>query len=120
MKTVLLLESDPTRRVVLALILRGLGYTVLETGSRGEVWSACNQEPGPIHLVILDDDDSSDFVVRLHIVCPQIRTLLLSDASQMQLAGMPCECAVVQRPFRVDVLADTIRGLLDRPRERAA
>ena len=69
---------------------------------------------------ILDHDSTSEFVARLQLLYPQIRAaLFLSDASSGELATMPCEYAFVQKPFRADALADTIRGLLEDPKKRA-
>ena len=119
MASVLLIESDPARLVALSLMLRCFGYTVLEAGSRGDAWRACNEHKEPIHLAILDNDTSSEFVGRLQLLWPQVRALFVSDASQANLAEMPCEYAFLQRPFRVDTLADIIEALLGHPRKSA-
>jgi DNA-binding response OmpR family regulator len=119
METILLIENDPATLVARALILRCLGYTILEAGSRDETWSVCSQHPGPIHLAILDNVASSEFVTRLQILCPQIRVLLVSDKAPGELNGMPCEYAFLPKPFRADGLADAIRVLLDGSRTRA-
>ena len=70
----------------------------------------------------LDHDSVYEFFVRLQLVHPQIRALLLTDASSARVAekfAMPCECSFVERPFQADALAGSIRALLDSPKERA-
>jgi len=126
MQTILLIENDPATLVARSLILRGFGYTVLEADSRGEAWSVCAEHRGPIRLIMmeasLDHDSACDFFTRLQLVHPQIRALLLTDASSARMAekfAMPCECYFLQRPFRADALPDSIRALLGSPKARA-
>jgi CheY-like chemotaxis protein len=75
MQTVLVVESEPTDLLALALILRSLGYTVLEADSTDEAISACREHPGPIQLVVteatLDNKDAREFVGRLRSLCPR-------------------------------------------------
>ena len=126
MQTILLIESDPATLVARSLILRCFGYTVLEAGSRGEAWSVCGEHSGTIRLIMmetsLDHDSAYEFFTRLQLVHPQIRALLITDASSARMAekfAMPCECSFLQRPFRADALADSIRALLDGLKARA-
>src|SRR5436190_20913474 len=112
--------------VAQSLILRCFGYTVLEASNPDEAWCVCGQHSGMIHLIvteaILDNDSSREFVTWLQVLYPEVRALLLTDASSEQLAekfSMPCECAFLQRPFRVNALADVIGVLLHSPRMRA-
>jgi two-component system cell cycle sensor histidine kinase/response regulator CckA len=124
MQTVLLVDHDPAKLVARSLILRCFGYTLLEAASRGEAWRVCHNHCGPIDLIITSatagNFTSSQFVSRLQLLYPQIRALFISDASSAELGvqqNMRGEYAFLQEPLRVDVLADTIKGLLDRPRE---
>ncbi|PYT24840.1 MAG: hypothetical protein DMG58_25440 [Acidobacteria bacterium] len=126
MQTILLIENGPATLVARALILNCFGYKALEAGSRGEAWTVCGEHSGTIRLIMmetsLDHDSVYEFLTRLKLVHPEIRALLLTDASSARMAekfAMPCECSFLQRPFRADTLADAIRGLLDGPRTRA-
>ena len=126
MQTILLIENDPASLIARSLILRCFGYTVLEAGSRGEAWRVCGEHAGTIRLIMmetgLDHDSAYEFFARLQLVHPQIRALLLTDASSARMAekfAMPCECSFLQRPFWADALADSIRALLDSPKKRA-
>ena len=127
MQTVLLVENDPAKLVARSLILHCFGYKVLEAGSRGEAWRVCHGHRGQIHVVLTNaipgNASSSQFVARLQLLYPQIRALFLSDATSPEPAlqqNMRGEYAFLQEPFRVDVLADTIKGLLDRPEKTSA
>ena|SRR5690242_19957130 len=127
MQTILLIENDPATLVARSLILRCFGYTVLEADSRGEAWSLCAEHVGPIHLIMmeasLDPDSVYEFFTRLQLVHVEIRALLLTDASSARMAekfAMPCECSFLQRPFRAEALADSIRALLDGPKAKAS
>jgi DNA-binding NtrC family response regulator len=125
METILLIEHDPALLVAVTLLLRSFGYRVLEAGSRGEAWRACHRYPAPIHLVLTkaipDKSSTSEFVSRLQLVHPQIRAaLFVPEASPPKLTDMPCEYAVLHKPLRAEDLADTIRGLLEDPKRRAA
>lgn len=124
MHTILLIENDPVHLVAQSLLLHCFSYTVLEASNEGEAWFASQQHEGPIHLVmlkaVLENHSTAEFVARLQLIYPQIRALLVCDVSQGELADMPCEYTFVQKPFRVETLAYTIRGLLQDPRNRAA
>ena len=124
METVLLIESNPANLVALALILRCLGYSVLEAGSQGEAWFASHHCKEPIHLVLTkaipEDRSTSEFIARLQLFYPQMRGLFIGDKSPPELTDMPCEYAFLQKPYRVETLAYTIRGLLQDPKKGAA
>ena len=124
MQTILLIENDPANLVAQSLLLHCFSYTVLEASNEGEAWFASQQHEGPIHLVmlkaVLENHSSTEFVARLQLVYPQICALLVCDISPVELADMPCEYTFVQKPFRAETLAYTIRGLLQNPRNRAS
>ena len=126
METVLLIENDAATIVARSFILRCFGYTVLEASSRGEAWSVCAEHSGTIHLIMmetsLDHESIYEFITRLQLVHPEIRALLLTDASSARMAekfSVPCECSFLQRPFRAEALADSLSGLVDGLRARA-
>jgi CheY-like chemotaxis protein len=123
MLTVLLIESEPANLIVLALILRSFGYSVLEADSSDEAERICQEHLGPIHVVvtkaILDDEYADDVVARLESLCPQIRAVVISDEPADELAvGSISGCAFLRTPFRADALADTISSLFDGSNKR--
>jgi two-component system cell cycle sensor histidine kinase/response regulator CckA len=119
METILLIETDPATLVALSLILHSFGYSVLEGSSRSEAWRVCRDHQGPIHLILmeahLDDDGAIEFVTRFQLLHPQVCALLLSDESSefSENQHVPCEYALLQRPFRANALAEAIKGMLD-------
>jgi two-component system cell cycle sensor histidine kinase/response regulator CckA len=121
MQTILLIENDPAHLVAQSLILRCFGHTVLEATSRGEAWRVCYDHQGPIHLILLKvlDGSSGEFIARLQLLYPEIRALFVSDVSSAELGDIPCDYAVLHKPFRSDGLADAISGLVDWPKTRA-
>jgi len=126
MDTILLIENDPTNLLARSLVLRCFGYTVLEASDRGEAWSCSREHSGTIRLIMmevsLNPEGAYEFFTRLQLVHPEIRALLLTDASSARMAekfAMPCECSFLQRPFRADALAGAIKGLLGGPKARA-
>lgn len=107
MQTILVVESDAATLVACSLILRGLGYTVLEAADRGEVWRVCHEHPGQVHVVmmnaILDNVSTSEFVARLQLLYPQIRALFASDGTNSELGGtqsVQYQYACLQKPCR--------------------
>ena len=126
MDTILLIENDPTNLLARSLAVRSFGYTVLEASERGEAWRYSREHSGPIRLIMmetsLNPDGAYEFFTRLQLVHPEIRALLLTDASSARMAekfAMPCECSFLQRPFRADALAGAIKGLLGGPKASA-
>jgi two-component system, cell cycle sensor histidine kinase and response regulator CckA len=124
METILLIENDPANLVALALILRSFGYAVLEADSQDEAVRACDEHQGPIHLVVtkavLDSEESTEVVARLKLRYRQIRALFVSDEPPLADKSMSYEYAFLQKPFRVDALAGTIRELLGGHQSSAA
>jgi CheY-like chemotaxis protein len=113
METILLIENDPVNLVALALILRSFGYAVLEAGSQDQAVRACCEHKGPIHLVVIRAA-TSEVVAPLKLLYPLMRALFLSDEPPRELAdkSMAGGYACLQKPFRADALAQTIKELL--------
>jgi len=127
MHTVLVIEDDPATLLAWALVLRSLSYTVLEARSRAEAWRVCQEQRGPIHLIlikaILSDDSTSEFIARLQLLCPQIRALFVSDGPRSESSvrpSTPYQYACLQKPFQLSGLVDTIRKLLSDPNKRVS
>lgn len=122
METILVVENDAATLVARALLLRCFGYRVLEGSSPGEAWAVCHEHRGPIHLLLMEAslDGSLGFVTQLQCLYPEIRVLLVADASSRELDDMPCEYSFLTKPFRAYDLADTIRELLSAPETRAS
>lgn len=118
----LAIEDDPEALIAWAFVLRSLGFTVLEAGSRGEAWRVCQKHQGPIHLVVAKSNHrTSDFIARLRLMCPQICAVCVSEVSSVEFDDqqIPRDFVSLQKPFRLETLADTLRELLAKPKIRA-
>jgi len=124
MKTILLIEPDPVKLLALALILRSLGYTVLEVDSQDEAVRACHYHGGPIHLLVaeafLQREDAKPGVKRSELLNWPTRALFLSDEPPNELPDATYEHAFLRTPFRVEALAATISELLHGPQSATA
>jgi len=119
METILLIETDPVNLLALALILRSLGYTVLEVDSQDEAVCACHDHGGPIDLMVttalLQNEDAKRGVKRSELLNWPTRALFLSDEPPNELPDATYEHAFLRTPFRVEALATTISELLHGP-----
>jgi DNA-binding NtrC family response regulator len=119
MQTVLLIEHDSAHLIAQALVLRSFGYTVLEASTYMEAATACREHQGPVQLAVtkaLRGDGSGEVVERLRRLCPEIRVLFLTDRSPRECAGQRdrySDCAFLQKPFRMDAIADALQQLLE-------
>jgi DNA-binding NtrC family response regulator len=119
METILLIQDDLATLVAQALILRSLGYTVLEGSSPQDVLRACHEHPGPIPLAITTvgprNLETRHLVGQLQRLRPQTRVLVMRDAAPGELIDdgrLPGGYAVLQRPCHLRALAEAIRELL--------
>jgi CheY-like chemotaxis protein len=111
-KTILVIADDPSKLAALSMILRSLGYFVLEAGDGDEAIRQYEAHPRPIELVTADvPSDGGSFAAwteYLEAVNPSLPTLFLSDSPE-QLAA---DSSFVRKPFSIDVLAKALTNLL--------
>lgn len=123
MQTILLIENDPASLTAHSLLLRCLQYNVLEATDREDAWCACRDHVGPVHLLLTEaipgDENLSQFVADLKILCPQIRALFVSGEAHIRMADVPCDYACLHKPLRASALADAITELLDHQEKMA-
>src|SRR5215471_11353916 len=119
METILLIEANPVKLLALGLLLRSLGYTVLEVDDQDEAVRACYDHGGPIHLLVttafLQEEDAKQSVKRSELLNWPTRALFLSDEPSNELPDAFYEYAFLRTPFRAEVLATTISDLLHGP-----
>jgi hypothetical protein len=116
METILLIEANPVNLLALGLLLRSLGYTVLEVDGQDEAVRACHDHEGPIHLLVttafLQREDAKQGVKRSELLNWPTRALFLSDEPPNELPDASYEYAFLRIPFRAEALATTISELL--------
>src|SRR3977135_288357 len=87
MDTLALIEHDPQRLVILAMILRALGYSVLEAGDEDEAVRESAEHTGPIALALCDAQaagaGAAVFTQRFRSLHPETRFVVLRDSQVM-------------------------------------
>ena len=119
----LLVEDEPTVRLVCARMLRAQGYTVLEA-INGEDALQVAEEPGgpPIDLLVTDvvmpRMSGMALAQRLMARRRVLRVLFISgytDAAVVQHGLLEAGVAFLQKPFSTEALARKVRAVLDAP-----
>ena len=120
-ETILLVEDDPDVRRVVANVLRGKGYRVLEAANGREALQI-DRQPGETEISLLLTDvvmpvmGASELFEQLRPTLPDMRVLYMSGHMDQTIAdhGVPTSDArLLQKPFSPDTLAGAVREVLD-------
>jgi CheY-like chemotaxis protein len=118
-ETILLVEDHPRLRASFAIVLRDLGYRVLEAGTPSDALSLA-AEAGPVDLLVTDvvmpGLGGLDLADRLRAARPDLRVLFVSGyaAPEVLASGRTQPgAAFLQKPFWPDVLGRKVREVLD-------
>jgi signal transduction histidine kinase len=120
-ETLLLVEDEEAVRAITRHVLQLCGYTILEASHGAEAIKICENNPGPIHLLMTD-------VVMPGMGGRQLAETLLSrqpDMKVLYLSGYTDDAVVrhgvleaganfLQKPFTPGSLAQKVREILDR------
>ena len=121
MDTVVVIENDPPRLVVLAMILRALGYCVLEAGNEDEAVRESENHADPIALALCDAQasaaGSAAFTQRCNCFHPETRFAVLCDSRVTATAEARVIAGHMRKPVDVDILANSLRELLAATRQ---
>lgn len=119
-ETILLVEDEPSVRMLVRDELRKLGYRVLEARNGIEACLLATQQAGSFQLLLTDvvmpGMAGRELAQHLSVIKPDLRTLFISgyldDIGIMagQEEGMS---SFLQKPFTPEVLARAVRNLLD-------
>jgi len=120
-ETVLLVEDDPTVRVVTGRILRELGYTVLEAASGAEARSVAATAAGRIDLLLTDvvmpGGSGRELAEALTQTRPGLPVVFMSGYTAdviLRMGIVHDKVTLLSKPFTAEALADTLRIALDR------
>ena len=121
-ETVLLVEDEPLVREVTSQVLREQGYTVLEAANGHEAMNVAQQHLDEvIHLlltnVVMPLMGGRELTKQLKGIHPEARVLYTSgytDEVTLSQGVLSPDADFMQKPFTPDVLARTVRGVLER------
>src|SRR3984893_14451701 len=120
-ETILLVEDDPSLRVLAAHTLESFGYKVLEANSGAEALEICRQHEGQIHLLLTDVvmPGMSGRVLAEQLLTqrPQLKVIYMSGYTGQTVGahGVLAEGSYfLPKPFTREALARKIREVLDR------
>jgi CheY-like chemotaxis protein len=120
-EVVLVVEDEPGVRAPICRTLRNLGYFVLEANSGEDALRVMQEHHSPVHLVISDvmmpEMDGTELVSLLRSWYPAMRVLFISGYSPQYLEAQSgtkvSGSHFLAKPFGLDVLARTVREILD-------
>ena len=122
-ETVLVVEDEPSVRMLVRAILQRRGYTVIEASSGVEalkLWDAHRAEVSLVltDLVMPDGVNGQELARRLRADMPGLRVVFSSGYSS-EIAGRELRLGngenFLQKPFSADTLSEIVRRALDTP-----
>jgi signal transduction histidine kinase len=119
-ETILLVEDEARVRKLIADVLTGRGYRVLEA-TRGEEALRITKAHGEeIDLAVVDvvmpEMNGPELIRQIRPICPQLRVLYISgytDEAMVHHGIAQSGAAFLQKPFVPDQLARKVRDVLD-------
>ncbi len=119
-ETILLVEDQDGIRDLVCEFLQNNGYTVLHAADGNEALQMADEYKDPIHLLLTDvvmpNVGGQELARRLTQPRPQMKVLFMSgypDHATWSSELVDDSAAVLQKPFPLETLARTLRGLLD-------
>jgi CheY-like chemotaxis protein len=119
-ETILLVEDDDAVRQLAVIVLRRLGYTVLEAPEAEAATRIFTTHAGPLHLLVTDvimpGLSGPRLAERLRALRPGLRVLFLSGYSEEELditQGAGPDTRFLAKPYLGTTLARTIREVLE-------
>jgi PAS domain S-box-containing protein len=119
-ETILFAEDDTAIRKLVAHSLRSLGYQVLSAPDGVDAIGMAESHDGPIHLLLSDlvmpTVGGRELAATLRRMSPGLKVLFISGYAGNSAAVKELDLPGVfflQKPFSMEILARTIRGVLD-------
>ena len=119
-ETILLVEDETRVRKLIADVLAGRGYRVLEAPRGADAIRLCRMHRGKIDLAVVDvvmpEMSGPELVRQIAATEPQMRVLYISGYTEEAMVHHGIErsgAAFLQKPFMPDALARKVREVLD-------
>ena len=119
-ETILLVEDEDQIRAVATVILRELGYQVIEARNGGEALLHCENHVGTIHLLLTDvvmpQMSGPELAKRLARTRPEMKVVCMSgytDDALVRHGAAESGMAYLQKPITPAKLARKVRAILD-------
>ncbi len=119
-ETVLLVEDDHALREVISRGLKKFGYKILEAANGGEALMICERQKEAIQLlltdVVLPQMSGRELAERLRSLRSDMKVLYMSGYTENAIVNngiLKDNVGFIQKPFKVNVLVQKIREILD-------
>ena len=120
-ETILLVEDEASVRKLAAMVLREIGYTVLEASGGEEALSLVSQYTGKIHLllsdVVMPGMSGKELSERLKEQIPGMKVIFASGYTEdtiLHHSVLDSEIEFIQKPFTPSSLSKKLRKVLGR------
>ena len=121
-ETILLVEDELPLRNVVCDLLKQLGYKVLDAGGGPEALALAEKHGAGIDLLLTDvrmpEMEGPELASLLKAKWPGVKVVFISGyvGSSLGTDGvLPAGTILLQKPFTMRLLADTLRKVLDEP-----
>jgi CheY-like chemotaxis protein len=115
--TIMLVEDEPMVRALLARVLRGRGYWVIEATNGVEALDVAARLTQPVDLLITDVImprlGGADLAAQMLAVGHTTRVLYMTGYSDVALHGVDLSTAVLRKPFAPRALIEAVLRMLD-------
>ncbi len=119
-ETILLVEDNPAILQMAAIMLEGMGYTVLEANSPDQAIRLAKEHAAEIRLlmtdVIMPEMNGRDLAANLLALYPWLKRLFMSGYTAEIIAPhgvLEAGVAFLQKPFSMEELATAVRQVLE-------
>jgi CheY-like chemotaxis protein len=114
-RTILVIDDEPSVRMIAKAILSGAGYAVTEASDPVAARGAVADAPQPFDLIFLDlglaGENGASLIPDFRARAPGSRILVVSGASAEDADGLAAD-AFVSKPFTRAALLEAVRRVL--------